>query len=72
MKEVTWSPGGLSAFYYKKKNTAREGIFLWNSPFVALDTYRKRKGEKEKDSNSFSLQLLPFDESEKERQYEKT
>jgi len=64
MKEVTWSPGGLVLFIIRKK-IQLQGTFLRNSPFVALDTYHRKKGERE--SNFSSLRLLPFDESEKER-----
>lgn len=49
MKEVTWSPGGLVVFIIKEKKIQFEEIFLWSSPFVALDTYRRRKREGEKD-----------------------
>lgn len=70
MKEVTWSPGGLVLFIIRKRIQFEE-TFLCSSPFVALYTYcrRKREGEQKRkgESNSFSLQLLPFDESEKER-----
>jgi len=47
MKEVTWSPGGPSAFYYKKKNTARGNLpveaLLWHSTPIVGEREKKRK-----------------------------
>lgn len=68
MKEVTWSPGGLVLFIIREKKyssgePSSGTALLWHStPTVGG---KGRNGERE--SNSFSLRLLPFDESEKER-----